>query len=172
MTIQESTRSFTETLISLYENELFSWSDLIFIAHKEHRAFINRNSLMKCKTHVGAKYYADKYHHKGWMTIKGDNEGNHAKFIDFLREVGLAPHPSYEIDRINNNLGYIPGNLRWVPKKVNLRNNRRAVIDVESGKHLKQIAEETGIDYYVLYYRWKRGLDLKTGMKKNQIINK
>lgn len=34
----------------------------------------------------------------------------------FKAEIGIRPSKSHSIDRINNNLGYIPGNIRWATK--------------------------------------------------------
>ena len=39
-------------------------------------------------------------------------------------EIGLPPSKDHEIDRINNNEGYKPGNLRWVLGEPNCRNRR------------------------------------------------
>ena len=34
-------------------------------------------------------------------------------FMAFYNHVGAAPDRNYSIDRINGNLGYFPGNVRW-----------------------------------------------------------
>lgn len=50
-------------------------------------------------------------------------------FIDdpqlFINEVGERPSPKHTIDRINNLLGYIPGNIRWATPAQQQRNRRR-----------------------------------------------
>ena len=50
-------------------------------------------------------------------------------FIDdpqlLINEVGDRPSPKHTIDRINNLLGYIPGNIRWVTPAQQQRNRRR-----------------------------------------------
>lgn len=52
----------------------------------------------------------------------------------FYRDVGPKPSPAHELDRIDNDRGYEPGNCRWVLRKENDRNrrsNRHLVIDGE-----------------------------------------
>ena len=50
-------------------------------------------------------------------------------FIDdpqlFINEVGERPSPKHTIDRINNLLGYIPGNIRWATPAQQQRNRAR-----------------------------------------------
>ena len=45
-------------------------------------------------------------------------------FEKFLRHVGRSPGRGYELDRIDNDKGYQPGNVRWVTKSENNRNRR------------------------------------------------
>jgi hypothetical protein len=46
-------------------------------------------------------------------------------FDNFLADMGMAPSSNYSIDRINNGLGYIPGNLKWSTAKEQAANRRR-----------------------------------------------
>lgn len=46
-------------------------------------------------------------------------------FEAFYAEVGDSPGAGYELDRIDNNEGYRPGNCRWVTKSENNKNRRR-----------------------------------------------
>jgi hypothetical protein len=48
--------------------------------------------------------------------------------VEFLRYlVGLDgwDQPALQLDRIDNNGGYVPGNLRFVTRSVNMANKRR-----------------------------------------------
>lgn len=45
-------------------------------------------------------------------------------FEAFMSHVGRSPGRGYELDRIDNDKGYQPGNVRWVTKSENNRNRR------------------------------------------------
>lgn len=45
-------------------------------------------------------------------------------FIQFVRDAGPRPSRDYQIDRIDNDGNYEPGNVRWVPRDENARNKR------------------------------------------------
>src|SRR3990172_7486388 len=45
-------------------------------------------------------------------------------FKVFLGDVGLRPSPKLQLERINNNKGYEPKNVRWATCKEQTRNRR------------------------------------------------
>jgi hypothetical protein len=45
-------------------------------------------------------------------------------FEAFFRYIGPRPSPNHTIDRIENNRGYEPGNVRWATRKEQNRNSR------------------------------------------------
>jgi hypothetical protein len=53
-------------------------------------------------------------------------------FENFLDDMGHKPSPHLSLDRINNDLGYEPGNCRWATMKVQ-SNNRRSSITLSLG---------------------------------------
>ena len=55
-------------------------------------------------------------------------------FEAFFADMGFAPTPKHEIDRINNNKGYSKENCRWATKGQNLRNKRNSKIWAVKGK--------------------------------------
>lgn len=75
-------------------------------------------------------------------------------FENFLADMGECP-PGMQIDRINNNGNYEPGNCRWATGSQNSRNKRNNHLVTYKGRTqcLAAWAEELGIPYMKLYYR-------------------
>jgi AP2 domain len=46
-------------------------------------------------------------------------------FRNFVADVGLPSQPDYELDRIDNDRGYEPGNIRWTTQAIQIRNQRK-----------------------------------------------
>jgi hypothetical protein len=44
---------------------------------------------------------------------------------DFVNHIGRRPSPNHSLDRINNDKGYEPGNVRWATRGVQLANRRK-----------------------------------------------
>lgn len=42
----------------------------------------------------------------------------------FIAHIGPKPSPKHEVDRIQNDRGYEPGNVRWARRHINTRNRR------------------------------------------------
>lgn len=66
-----------------------------------------------------------------------------ASFPAFLAHIGRRPTPKHSVDRIDNNGGYAPGNVRWATRPIQRRNARN--IRWVAGRPLHEILDESGI---------------------------
>lgn len=62
-----------------------------------------------------------------WNRYNPKFEGNTQEpFEAFLKEIGPRPSKQHSVDRINNDLGYQPGNVRWATDLEQAQNRRPA----------------------------------------------
>ncbi len=82
-----------------------------------------------------------------------------AAFGNFLIDVGVRPSSKHSIHRIDNDLGYIEGNVKWAtqPEQQNCKRTNHQISFNGETQNLVQWATETGINYIALHYRLKRG---------------
>ena len=90
-----------------------------------------------------------------------------AEYANFLADMGLRP-PGYQLDRIDNNGNYEPGNCRWVTQRQNLNNRRDNRLLTWNGITLPATAwaERLGINATTLFTRLSRGWSLEKIMSK------
>lgn len=118
---------------------------------KEHGAWADmkgrcNNPKRKCWKHYGGR------------GIKVCEEWNH--YAGFLKSVGRAPSPLHEIDRIDNNGNYEPGNVRWATRMEQTNNTRRNHYITHKGK-TKSMADwcrDLKKNYFRVRYLIKKGL--------------
>jgi len=77
----------------------------------------------------------------------------------FYKDVGEPPTPKHTLDRIDNNKGYEPSNVRWATRKEQSNNISTNVWVEYDGKRMTwaQWAEYLGISYNCLMTRKKKG---------------
>jgi hypothetical protein len=81
-----------------------------------------------------------------------------SNFASFLKDAGLRPSPRHQLDRIDNNRNYEPGNVRWVTRtqQCNNRRNNRFYTWNGQTKTLSQWARHLGFERLVLHNRLLR----------------
>lgn len=72
-------------------------------------------------------------------------------FATFLADVGFRPSASHSLDRIDNNEGYRPDNVRWATRKEQSRNRRNNIL-IE-GITLREHCERENFNYKTVW-RW------------------
>lgn len=77
-------------------------------------------------------------------------------FTAFFVDMGKCP-PGYQLDRINNNGNYKPGNCRWTTKQINNLNRR---IDCKNKSGIK------GVSWKAQYNKWQATI-YKDGKQKH-----
>lgn len=104
------------------------------------------------------------FHHYGGRGISVSAEWL-KDFSKFASDIGPRPTKKHQIDRINNDGNYEPGNCRWATRSENMRNTQKSMTALLGGEviPLKELAVRTGIKYATLYYRVKRGLPVLKG---------
>ena len=61
----------------------------------------------------------------GWNPNKGGSYQAGAKWI--IENLGEKPGPEYSLDIIKHEIGFMPGNMRWVGREIQSANRRRLV---------------------------------------------
>lgn len=89
-------------------------------------------------------------------------------FEAFFADVGSRPGKNFEIDRIDNDGDYEPGNVRWVTKVRNCRNRSTNRLITFNGERLciADWSDRTGIPAQVIRERINEGWSAKDALTK------
>jgi hypothetical protein len=81
-------------------------------------------------------------------------------FETFYADVGDVPFNGAQIDRVNNNDGYKPGNIRWVTNMENNANTRRSrFVNLENETVcVAEAARRIGMSRHELRHKLNRGI--------------
>ena len=110
------------------------------------------NMLKRCHNPTDAKYPI--YGGRGIIVCATWKD-----FMVFIKDVPPKPSPELQLDRIDNNGNYEPGNVRWAMRKEQGANKRDNRLITAQGLTLTvtQWAERTGIKRATLFSRLKYG---------------
>lgn len=103
---------------------------------------------------------ADNFHNYGGrgITVHPPWVMDYRRFAAYVRKHIGDPRPGMSIDRIDNERGYVPGNIRWADRVTQSSNTRRNVWVEYDGKRMtmKQWAAHLNINYWTLVSRIKK----------------
>lgn len=99
----------------------------------------------------------DSYHLYGGRGITMCDEWC-VDFMAFYNHIGARPSDKHQIDRIDSNGHYEPGNVRWVTAKQQARNKRNNRLITFNGETLclAEWAEKTGLSRNAIRFRIDR----------------
>lgn len=83
-----------------------------------------------------------------------------------LDNLGTKPSPEMSLDRVDNNRGYEPGNLRWATRAEQAR-NKRVYKRTNNGERIRKIMEVRKDITYESIRMW-----VASGMTDEEILNK
>jgi hypothetical protein len=91
-------------------------------------------------------------------------------FEAFLEDMGPRPSPQHQLDRIDNDRGYEPGNCRWATRLQNMRNQRKTIWATLDGdkRSLPEWCERLGLNYGTVKARVQRGISPEQALAEFQ----
>jgi hypothetical protein len=89
-------------------------------------------------------------------------------FTAFLQDMGVAPSASHTLDRIDNDRGYEPGNVRWATRREQSRNTRQVRLITFAGatRSISEWAKVLGVSPSGLSKRLRRGVPPEVVLRK------
>ena len=118
--------------------------------HPEYRVW--RGMIARCtiKSHKSWRHYGER----GIVVCE-----RWLDFWNFLSDMGKRPTPKHEIDRIDNDGNYEPGNCRWATRKEQMLNSRNTLMVLLDGERVTSIEAQKrlGIHEATLWARIHRG---------------
>lgn len=106
---------------------------------------------VSCKNDKNYEHYSKLGMYKPWFD----------SFVEFLKDVGECPPDKNTLGRIDNSIGYFPGNVRWENRKeqaCNRSTNRWITCPrTNTTRCLQQWADLLGISRHAISKRLKLG---------------
>jgi hypothetical protein len=111
------------------------------------RATPEYTSVMNHYNHIFRNTQAHKYYNgmpfcDDWNPKKGGDLWHGARWI--IKNLGSKPGPKWSLDVIIQAKGFVPGNLRWALKGIQMRNQRHRLLEGVSEKEFAVEAKRRG----------------------------
>jgi len=80
-------------------------------------------------------------------------------FMTFFNYIGKRPTTKHTLERLDNNAGYFPGNVKWATRREQANNTRRNIFVTLGEQRLTvaQLARQSGMRYGKLHWRITHG---------------
>lgn len=99
-----------------------------------HRSAIRKAAVRpRIRTYLNMPFYAD------WDPSQGGLYINGARWI--IETLGRKPSPEYDLHIVDRRLGFVPGNLAWVPRKDHKREELLTKLLIENQRLRARVAE-------------------------------
>lgn len=91
-----------------------------------------------------------------------------ASFQSFYEHIGPRPSPEYSLDRIDNDRGYEPGNVRWATREEQASNKRTNRIVEYDGERttVTRLARRLGLEPYIVRNRMSQGWSVSDAVSR------
>ena len=121
-----------------------------------------RNAISRCHNTNDPAYH--RYGGRG-ICVCDEWRESPIKFVEYMPEQGLAD----TLERIDNEKGYEPGNVKWATMLEQSRNRRTNVIINIDGKEmcLKDASEYLGLNYNTVKGRYGAGMSIEECLSTN-----
>ena len=93
-------------------------------------------------------------------------------FLNFINEIGVCPSPKeeYSIDRIDNTMGYVPGNMAWLKHSMQAINKSTNRIVEYRGRRmpLSVLCKDLNCNYETASTRLGRGFSVEEAVSQDR----
>ena len=129
---------------------------------KIHDEWMNMRSRCRNPHNTSFKYYGER-----GLTVCKEWDESFEVFYEYVSKLPDFGTPTYSLDRIDNDKGYEPGNVRWASKRTQAINRRHCKKYEYNGAEYtaSELAEISGLAYGAIKRRLRNGWSIQRIME-------